>query len=214
MFTDLEAKLGPFTKNNVCSEILEEFYDFSDASNYKLTTGVAGIALTGINPNMTFPQKTISDAQAGGLRLLNQTLDLSLFSKKSFTICVVMQLWLNRSMSIKTDLSNGAYEKPHLIYDHATKKLKLQTNGSPEVSLTVPNSFSCKRVGFWLTKNGTGFAPVVKASISNKSSTLTQQSNLTSQSNYKVKMFSQDAVIYKVMHTQISTILIPNNTAK
>ena len=163
---------------------------------------------------MTFPQKPISDAQAGGLRLRNQTLDLSLFSKKSFTICVVMQLWLNRSMSIKTDLSNGAYEKRHLIYDHTTKKLKLQTNGSPEVSITVPNSFSCKRVVFWLTKNGTGFALVVKASISNKSSTLTQQSNLTSQSNYKVKMFSQEAVIYKVIHTQISTILIPNNITK
>ena len=163
---------------------------------------------------MTFPQKTVSDAQAGGLRLLNQTLDLSLFSKKSFKICAVMQLWLNRSMIIKTDMSNGAYEKLHLIYDHTTKKLKLQTNGSPEVSITVRNSFSGKRVVFWLTKNGTSFAPVVKASISNKSSTLTQQLNLTSQSNYKFKIFSQDAVIYKVMHTQICTILIPNNTTK
>lgn len=142
MVTDLEAKLGPFTKNNIYREKFEEFYYFSDASNYKLTTGVAGITFTSIKPNMTFPQKTISDAQAGGLRLLNQTLDLSLFSKKSFTICVVMQPWLNRSMSIKTDMSNGAYEKPHLIYDHTTKKLKLQTNGSPEVSITVPNSFS------------------------------------------------------------------------
>ena len=47
MVTDLEAKLGPYTKNNV--------YDFSDASDYKLTTGVLGITFTGINPNITFP---------------------------------------------------------------------------------------------------------------------------------------------------------------
>ena len=38
------------------------------------------------------------------------------------TICVVMQLWLNRSMTIKTIIDSGIYEKPHLIYDHTTKK--------------------------------------------------------------------------------------------
>ena len=34
LVADLEAKLGTFTKNNVYKEIFEEFYDFSDASNY------------------------------------------------------------------------------------------------------------------------------------------------------------------------------------
>ena len=38
-----------------------------------------------------------------------------------FTICVVKQLWLNRSMSIKTIIDSGIYEKPHLIYEHTTK---------------------------------------------------------------------------------------------
>ena len=87
-----------------------------------------GITFTDINPNITFPQMNIANVQEGGLRLQNQTLDLTLFSKKSFTISVVMQLRLNRSMSIKTIMSNGSYEKPHLIYDHTTKKLKLHTN--------------------------------------------------------------------------------------
>ena len=41
MVSDLETKLGPYTKNSVYREIFEEFYDFSDASNYKLT--LAGI---------------------------------------------------------------------------------------------------------------------------------------------------------------------------
>ena len=104
-------------------EIFEEFYDFSDASNYKLTTGVAGITFTGINSNTTFLQRTIAHVQEDGLRLVNQTLDLSLFSRINFTIRVVMVLWLNRSMSIKTDINNGTYEKPHLIYEHTTKKL-------------------------------------------------------------------------------------------
>ena len=90
----------------------------------------------------------IANVQEGGLRLQNQTLDLTLFSEKSFTICVVMQLRLNRSMSIKTIMSNGSYEKPHFIYDHTTQKLKLQTNDDDEDSITVLNSFNGKRVVF------------------------------------------------------------------
>ena len=126
LVTDLEAKLGPFTKNNVFREIFEEFYDFSDASNYKRAVGVSGITFTGINPDITFPQKNITHVQEGGLRLQDQTLDSSLFSKMNFTTCVVMQLWLNRFMSIKTHIDDGSYEKPHLIFESATKKLKLK----------------------------------------------------------------------------------------
>ena len=76
LVTDLEAKLGIYTKNNVCREIFEECYDFSDASNYKLTLGASGITYTRINPHITFPQKNIANIQEGGLRLQNQTLDL------------------------------------------------------------------------------------------------------------------------------------------
>ena len=105
MVKDLETKIAPYKKNNVYREIFEEFYEFSDASNYKLTLGASGITFTGINPNITFSQMNIANFQEGGLRLQNQTLDLTLFSKKSFSISVVMQLRLNRSMSIKTIMS-------------------------------------------------------------------------------------------------------------
>ena len=189
LVTDLEAKLGPYSRNNVYREIFVEFCDFSDANNYKLTTGMSGITFTGINPNISFPQRTITHVQEGGLRLQSQTVDLTLFNRMSFTICVVMKLWLNRAMSIKTDINNGTYERPHLIYEHVTKRLKLQTTGyrpgpkqgskipgpPDETSITLPSSFNGKRVVFWLTKKGRGGpSPVVKASISDHSSTLTQ----------------------------------------
>ena len=90
-----------------------------------------------------------------------------------------MQLWMNRCMSIKTYIDDGSYEKPHLIYEHTTKKLKLQTTGCDETSITLLNSFNGKRVVFWLTKKGrSSLYLVVKASISNYSATLTQQSSL------------------------------------
>ena len=103
-------------------------------------------------------------------------------------------------------MSNGAYEKPHLIYDKTTKKLKLQTNGlgagsTNETSITLLNSFDSKRVVFWLTKKGTGGDLTVKASVSNYSGTLTLSSNLASQSNYTFRIFSDDAVIYRVMYS-------------
>ena len=53
MVNDLETELGPYTKNNVYRELLEEFYDFSDVGNYKMATGQSGIIFTGVNPNIT-----------------------------------------------------------------------------------------------------------------------------------------------------------------
>ena len=205
MVKDLETKLSPHTKNNTYREIFEEFYDLSDASNYKITIGVSGIMVSGILPNIYFPRMDIANIWEGGLRITNTTLSLELFSKRSFTLCVVMRLRLNRSFSIKTLMSNGAYEKPHLIYDKTTKKLKLQTNGlrtgsTNETSITLLNSFNGKRVVFWLTKKGTGGDLTVKASISNHSGTLTLSSALASQSTYTFRIFSEVATIYKIMY--------------
>ena len=97
-------------------------------------------------------------------------------------------------------------KKPHLIYDITTKKLKLETNdlragSTNETSITLLNSFSGKRVVFWLTNKGTGATPTVKASIINYSGTLTLSSALASQSNYTFRTSSEDAVIHKVMYS-------------
>ena len=81
----------------------------------------------------------------------------------SLAICVVMQLWLNRSMSMKTIVDDGSYEKPHLIYERTTKKLKIQTSGYAETSITLLNIFNSKRVVFWLTKNSRGVSSSSKS---------------------------------------------------
>ena len=205
MVKDLDTKLSPYTKNNVYRKIFAEFYDLSDASNYKIIIGVSGIMVSGIKPNIYFLRMDIANIWEGGLRLQNTTLSLKLFSKRSYTLCVVMQLWLNRNVHIKTLMSGGAYERPHLIYDKTTKKLKLQTysHGSTtnETSITLLNSFNGKHLVFWLTKKGTGANITAKASISNHRATLTLNSTLTSQSNYTFRIFSEDAVIYRVMYT-------------
>ena len=206
MVKDLETKLSPHTKNNAYREIFEEFYDLSDASNYKIIIGISGIMISGILPHIYFPRMDTTNVLDGGLKLHNTTLSLRLFGKRSFTLCVVMQLWLNKNMYIKTFMRNEVDEKPHLIYDKTTKKLKLQTDGlrsgsTNETSVTLLNSFNGKRVVFWLTKKGTGGDLTVKAPISNYSGTLTLSSALASQSTYTFRIFSEDAMIYKITYT-------------
>ena len=92
MVKDLEAKLSPHTINYAYRKIFEEFYDFGDASNYQIVKGPSGIVVTGITPNITFTRIGIANIWEGGLRLTKTTISLQLFSKKSFTLCVVMQL--------------------------------------------------------------------------------------------------------------------------
>ena len=187
-------------------EIFEEFYDLSDACIYKIQTRPSGVVFIGLLPNIHFANMFIANIEEGGLRIQNKPISLRLFGKKSFTLCVVMQLWLNRSMYIKTFMRDGADEMPHLIYDKTSKKLKLQTNGlragsTNETSITLLNSFNGKRVVFWLTKKGTGGNFTVKTSVSNYSGTLTLSSELASQSNYTFRISSEDAVIHKVMYS-------------
>ena len=67
--------------------------------------------------------------------------------------------------------------------------------------MTLLNSFNGKRVVFWLTKKGTGGDLTVKASVSNYSGTLTLSSAIASQSTYTFRIFSEDAVIFRVMYT-------------
>ena len=155
MVKDLETKLSPHTKNNAYRKIFEEFYDFSDASIYTILVAgqPSGIVINGLLPNIQFTNMNIASIWEGGLRIQNKPVTLRLFSKRSFTLCVVMRLWLNRNMYIKTFMSNEAYEKPHLIYDKTTKKLTLQTNGlkagsTNETSITLLHSFNGKRVVF------------------------------------------------------------------
>ena len=172
---------------------------------YKLQTRPSGVVFIGLRPNIHFTNMFIANIEEGGLRIKNKPVSLRLFGKKSFTFCLVMQLWLNRNMYIKTFMRDGAHEKPHLIYDKTSKKLKLQTNGlragsTNETSITLLDSFNGKRVLFWLTKKGTGGDFTVKASISNYSGTLTISSELASQSNCTFRISSEDATIYRIMY--------------
>lgn len=116
-------------------EFFEEFYDFSDARNYKVTRGVSGVSFTAVNPNITFPTKDLSAIDTDELRVKNYVLNLAIPHSANFTICLVMQLRLFPFFSSKTIKSN---------FDKTPKKLFLQTNTL--TSITLSNSFNGKKL--------------------------------------------------------------------
>ena len=82
-------------------EYFEEFYDFSDARNHKLTIGASGVTFTGVNPNLTFQTtKDLSVINTDGLRLQHNYFNVVIPNSPNFTICVVRNLWLNRTFTI------------------------------------------------------------------------------------------------------------------
>ena len=74
------------------------------------------ITFTGINPNLTFPQRTISNVEDNGLRFQRQALNLTLSHSPNFTLCVVMQLWMNRRSLIEFKVQNDL-DRPSVSFD-------------------------------------------------------------------------------------------------
>ena len=129
-----------FTKNNLYREFFEEFYDFSDARNYKITKGVSGVTFTGLNPNITFPTKDLSIITTDGIRVKNDPLiNLTIPHSPYFTICLVMQLWLNRNFTLRFQVQGSVYNT-RFSFNQSTNKLYLyKKTGSTHIDLT--NSF-------------------------------------------------------------------------
>ena len=82
-------ELIPFTTNNVYRQYFEEFYDFADASNYKLTQVSSGVSFTGLNPNITFTTKNLDKIREDGLNVDGYGLTITIPHSPDYTMCVL-----------------------------------------------------------------------------------------------------------------------------
>ena len=90
-------EIHPFTTHNLYRKYFEEIYDFTDATNYKLSRTSSGIVFNNLasisgNPtrDMGIPNKTIDDIKKEGLDVTNYTTNFSPAPNTSkYTLCIV-----------------------------------------------------------------------------------------------------------------------------
>ena len=190
-------ELIPFTKNILYRKYFEEYYDFSDADSYGLSTGVSGVIINSLKPNITLPNKDLSNIREDGLNLNGYNINFSPSHSSKSTLCIVFYHWRNRNFSITKYLSTNNNTLVYLYYLKINNTLNLVVN-TTTLNFTMPSSFNGKKIILWLTEYFS--TNVTKASISNYSSTLTipaVQYNV----NQRWKFTAEDGVINKLMYS-------------
>ena len=185
-----------FTSNYIYRQYFEDFYDFTDATKYKLVPGSSGTVFTGVNPYLGFQStKDLSFIFPEGIRNLNYTISLTKPQSSNFTICIVYKLWFNRNFALQTQSASGG--RLYLKFIKNINKFYLD-RGVKSSEITLPNSFNGKYVVIWLT--GSGNTNIIKASISNNPAKLTLNTGVNfGNNNFEFK--SEDGIIKKFMYS-------------
>ena len=199
--------MNNYTINNLYRQYFEEFYDFSDASNYKQSTSSSGVSFNGVNPNFIFPTKNIDRIKEGGLLVNGYGCTITVPHSRNFTICFVIKNPYTSSSSILRSWSlsfklfsvvKNTNQKTQLEYDKRTNKLILTTNrGSTNIAYSLNDK---DKIVLWLTENS-NFS-ITKASISNYSAKLNQASNAITNNRLQFGFTADAAILLKFMDSK------------
>ena len=190
-------ELIPYTTNILYRQYFEEYYDFSDANIYGINLGSSGVIINSLKPNITFPNKDLSNIREDGLNVNGYNITFSPSHSSKSTLCIVFYHLRNKNFSITKYLSTNNNVMIYLYYLRINNTLNLVIN-TTRVNFAMPSSFNGKKIVLWLTEDFS--ANVTKASISNYSSTLTipaVQYNV----NQRWKFTAEDGVINKLMYS-------------
>ena len=189
-------KLIPFTTNQVYRQYFEQFYDFSDANIYGLSSTSSGVVFNSLVPNITFPSKDLSDIRKEGLNITNYTINFNpshYFT--NYTLCIIFYHWNNRDFALSKNDSQNNQGLLSLTFAKAAGYLTLLSNNKRDF-FSVPSSFDGKKMVLWLAESADTI--VTKVSISNYSSTLTlSTSNHASSQDFDFT--TEDGVLSKIM---------------
>ena len=139
----------------------------------------------------------MSIVNKNGLRLQNSYFNVAIPNNQNFTICVVMSIWMNRNFNLY--FIRGSVLLRLLSFIKSSKELSLITS-SQTTKFTVPSLFNGKKIVLWITENSC--ANVIKASLSNYASTLTQSSHTYYGSRNNFRMITEDGMFYKFMYSK------------
>ena len=132
----LVKELAPHTKNNLYRKYFEEVFDFTDATNYKLSRGVSGVvfnyleSITGTpTRNIGIPNRTIDDIREKGLNVTNFVIGFSSPNYiTKYSLCIIFDHWRNRNFSITEKNTENDNILVKLDYNKSNNKVTLTVN--------------------------------------------------------------------------------------
>ena len=137
-------ELIPFTTNYVYRKYFEEYYDFSDANIYGISLGSSGVIINSLKPNITLPNKDLSNIREDGLNVNGYDITFSPSHSSKSTLCIVFKHWRNRNFSITKYLTTNNNTLIYLYYLRLNNTLNLVVN-TTTLNFTMPSSFDGKK---------------------------------------------------------------------
>ena len=189
-------ELIPFTTNYVYRQYFEELYDFTDANIYGLSSTSSGVVINSLHPNITLPNKHLSDIRKEGLNVNNYTVSFNPSGNfTNYTLCLIFYHWSNRNFALAKKNSQNNQGLLSLTFSKVAGYLTLLSNNKRDF-FSLTSSFDGKKIVLWLAESVDTI--VTKVNISNYSSTLTlANSNYTTDQNFD--FITDDGVLSKLM---------------
>ena len=191
------SAMTKFTLNNLYRNYFEEFYDFSDAQIYGLNKGVSGVIINSAQPNISIPNKDISNINNNGLNINNYKISFTPSYSSTYTLCIVFKLEANQDFYLTKYNSQNNLSLMRLNYTSAIKRINLIV-GRAFGNMTLPSSFIDKTIVLWLAVNFN--RNTTKLKVSNYAQTITLNA-VQYNVNQKWDFLSKDGEIYKLMYS-------------
>ena len=138
--------LIPFTTNYVYRQYFEEFYDFTDANIYGLNKTSSGVVINSLHPNITLPNKHLSDIRKDGLNINNYTITFNPSgSFTNYTLCIVFYHFSNRNFALAKKNSQNDQGLLSLTFSNIAGYLTLLSNNKRDF-FSFPSSFNGKKL--------------------------------------------------------------------
>ena len=139
-------ELIPFTTNYVYRQYFEEFYDFTVANVYGISSTSSGVVFNSLHPNITFPNKHLSDIRKEGLNITNYTINFTPSGNfTNYTLCIILYHWSNRDFALVKKNTQNNQGLLSLTFAKAASYLTLLTNNKIS-HFQLPSSFDGKKL--------------------------------------------------------------------
>ena len=200
---EMVKEIQPFTTNNFYRNYFEEFYDFTNASNYKVNPISSGIVFNYLSSSsgntlrdISIPNKTIDNIRKEGLNINGYDISFSPTDGiTKYTFCIVFYHWRNRTFSIHKKNPNINSNLISLFYSNISNKLILSILNAIK-SFSLPSSFDGKKIILWLAEDST--QNITKAKISNYNYLISINS-FNKNDKQKFTFTTQDGVLCRIM---------------